>query len=316
MKGEEQKMVSVIVPVYNEEGSVALLHGEIVSVMRSLSVPFEVIFVDDGSKDRTFEILQSLSPIKVIRFRRNFGQTAGLDAGIKEAKGEYLVMLDGDGQNDPADIPRLIETLERTGFDVISGWRKSRKDPFLKNLASRAAAVVRRVLINDGIHDSGCTLKIYRRECFEHTDLSGEMHRFIPGLLRIKGFTVGEMVVSHRPRSKGKTKYTWTRGIRGILDMFAVWFWRKYASRPLHLFGGVGVLLLLVSALSGIIAAYQKFFLGQDLTETALTSLSMFTFLAGIQFFVFGLIADIVSKSYFALTKSSYYDIKEKVEHK
>lgn len=308
------KKISVVVPVYNEEEAVVQLHNEIIKVMQSLRVPYEIIFVDDGSTDGTFDVLEKLSPITIIRFRRNFGQTAALDAGIKNASGYYVITMDGDGQNDPADIPQMVKTLESKNLDVVSGWRKKRHDPLLKKLASRAAALVRKILINDGIHDSGCTLKVYKRECFEHVDLVGEMHRFIPALLRIKGFSVGEFVVNHRQRKTGKTKYNWTRGVRGILDMISVWFWKKYANRPLHLFGGIGVILIIVSFVAGGIAVYQKIALGQDLSDTALTILALFSFLAGIQLFVFGLIGDIVSKNYYASTRDAVYDIREIVE--
>lgn len=309
------KSLSIIVPVYNEAESVKELHREIVKILESLHRDCEIIFVDDGSSDETFQTLENLSPIKIIRFRKNFGQTAALDAGIKYASGDYLIMLDGDGQNDPKDIPRLIEYLETNNLDVVSGWRQARRDPFLKKLASRAANLIRKILLDDNIHDSGCTLKIYRRQCFKHVDLVGEMHRFIPALLKIKGFKVGEIIVNHRPRLKGKTKYNWTRGIRGILDIFSVWFWKKFASRPLHLFGGIGIFLLIISTAAGLIAAYQRIFLGQDLTDTALTDLALFGFLTGIQFFVFGLLADIISKSYFSVTRDAIYDIKEVKEH-
>ncbi|MEK7137945.1 MAG: glycosyltransferase [Patescibacteria group bacterium] len=303
--------LSIIIPVYNEAESVAELHTELVDVLTALNHPYEIIFVDDGSTDDTFNRLKSLPNTKIVRFRKNFGQTAALDAGIKHAQGDYLITLDGDGQNDPRDIPKLINGLEKNNLDVISGWRKMRHDPWLKKLSSRAANLVRQFLISDDIHDSGCTLKIYRHECFEHVDLAGEMHRFIPALLKIKGFKIGEMVVNHRPRLKGKTKYNWTRGIKGILDIFSVWFWKKFAARPLHLFGGVGILILLISTLAGLVATYQRMFMGLDLSDTALTNLALFGFLAGIQFFVFGLLADIVSKSYFSVTRDTMYEIKE-----
>jgi glycosyltransferase involved in cell wall biosynthesis len=284
--------------------------------MKNLDFQYEVIFIDDNSTDNTLENLRKLSDIKIIKFRRNFGQTASMDAGIKASSGEYIITMDGDGQNDPADVPKLLKKLKDENLDIVSGWRKNRKDPFMKKMSSRAAAFIRKSLINDGIHDSGCTLKIYKQECFKHIDLTGEMHRFIPAILKIKGFKAGEIEVSHRPRTKGKTKYTWTRGIRGILDMMSVWFWKKYADRPLHLFGGVGVILIIISIISGLIAIYQKIFIGIDLSDTILTDLSLFGFLISIQFLVFGLLADILSKNYFASTKDKTYDIVEIIENK
>jgi glycosyltransferase involved in cell wall biosynthesis len=316
MINKKEKTISIIIPAYNEQESVFELHGEITEIMKTIPYSYEIIFIDDGPTDKTFEVLKNLSPVKIIQFRKNFGQTAALDAGIKSARGNYIITMDGDGQNDPANIPHLIEKLENNNLDVVSGWRKKRKDPILKKLSSRMAAMVRKTLINDGIADSGCTLKIYKRECFDHVDLIGEMHRFIPALLKIKGFKVGEIEVNHRPRVKGSTKYTWTRGVRGILDMVSVWFWKKYANRPLHLFGGVGIGLIVVSGISGLTAVYQKIFLNIDLSNTVLTDLSLFGFLIGIQFIVFGLLADIISKNYFASTKDEIYDIKDIFENK
>ena len=306
-------MISVVVPVFNEKDNVQKLHREIFDVLKKLNRPFEIIFINDGSSDGTDEVLQKLTPLTVITFRKNFGQTAALDAGFKHAKGEYVVAMDGDGQNDPADIPNLVAHLESNNLDVVSGWRKNRQDVFSKRFFSRCAAILRRILINDGIHDSGCTLKIYKKECFEKIDLTGEMHRFIPAILSIKGFKIGEIVVNHRSRKSGLTKYNWKRGIKGILDMFSVWFWKKYSSRPLHLFGSLGVILFIVSFIAGSIAAYQKVFLNVDLSDTALTMLAMFGLFIGIQFIIFGLMADILSKSYFSVSKNKAYHIKETV---
>ena len=310
--------ISFVIPVFNEEGSVTELNAEIVNITKNIGLTYEIIFIDDGSTDDTLQNLKKLLMfnVKIIRFRRNFGQTAALDAGIKASSGEYIITMDGDGQNDPADVPKLLEKLKNKNLDVISGWRKNRKDAFTKKFSSLAAAFVRKILLNDGIHDSGCTLKIYRRECFKCIDLAGEIHRFIPAILKIKGFRIGEMEANHRQRKKGATKYTWSRGIKGILDMVSVWFWKKYANKPLHLFGGVGVILATISIISGIIAGYQKIFIGIDLSDTILTDLSLFGFLISIQFLVFGLLADILSKSYFAMTKDRTYDIAEIIDNK
>jgi len=312
----ENIYLSVIVPAYNEEGAAAKLHQEILAMCEKLNKPFEIIFVNDGSGDKTLEVLKSLKPIKIIDLRRNFGQTAAMDAGIKAASGRYLATLDGDGQNDPADIPNLIAKLEQDNLDVVSGWRKNRKDTFMKKLSSRAAAFVRKRLINDGIHDSGCSLKVYKKECFEKITLYGEMHRFIPAVLKIKGFKIGEAVVNHRPRQTGRTKYNWKRGVKGILDMFSVWFWQKYAHRPLHLFGTVGAGLMAISFLAGLIAVYGKIFLHRDLSNTSFTELSMFGFFMGLMLLVFGLISDMLAKIYFGATKDDSYDIREVIDNK
>lgn len=306
--------LSVVVPVFNEGEAVKTLHAEILATCQKLAKSFEIIFINDGSSDNTLEVLKTLQPIKIIALRRNFGQTAAMDAGIKAARGQYIATLDGDGQNNPSDIPNLIQTLEEQDLDVVSGWRKARQDKASKRYSSLAAAFVRKFLINDGIHDSGCSLKIYKKSCFEKVNLYGEMHRFIPAVLKIKGFKIGEAVVDHRPRTTGRTKYNWKRGVKGILDMIGVWFWQKYANRPLHLFGGLGVIMTLVSVLSGLMALYAKFFRAQDLSNTAWTVLSMFGFFVGILLFVFGLISDMLSKIYFGSTRDTSYDIKEVIE--
>ncbi len=303
--------LSIIIPVFNEEKNVESLHSEIVAVLTQLKSSFEVIFIDDGSTDGTYKKLISLTPIKIIHFRRNFGQTAALDAGIKMAQGDYLVMLDGDGQNDPADIPCLIEKLERENLDIVSGWRKIRRDSFSKRLASRLAALTRRFLINDGVHDSGCTLKVYRRGCFDGVDLMGEMHRFIPAILKIRGFKVGEIKVNHRPRLAGQTKYNWCRGLKGVLDMISVWFWQKYASRPLHLFGGLGFIFGFVGSLSLFGLLILRLFSLITLADKIWPLISIFFILMGVNFFIFGILADIMVKDYYKKNKQDYYLISE-----
>lgn len=309
----ESLHLSVVVPVYNEESAVISLHQEIVQVLNRLNQPAEIIFIDDGSTDNTFYSLKSLHPIKIIRFRKNFGQTAALDAGFKVARGKIVVAMDGDGQNDPADIPALLAKLDE-GYDVVSGWRRERKDSFAKRVLSRGANLLRHFLITDYIHDSGCTLKAYRRECFDTVDLYGAMHRFIPALLKIKGFKITEMVVRHRPRLNGRTKYNWKRVIQGGLDMISIWFWKTYSNRPLHLFGAFGLALVGISFLAGGIALYKKIWHGLDLSDTALTELSLIGFLVGIQFFVSGLIADMLSKNYYASSRDQHYLVKDIIE--
>jgi glycosyltransferase involved in cell wall biosynthesis len=307
---ENKTYISVVVPTFNEEENVEELYKQILPIVQSYNRLFEIIFVDDGSSDNTLEELKKLEHVTIVEFRKNFGQTAALDAGIKIAQGELIVAMDADLQNDPADIPQMIKRLNE-GFDVVSGWRKNRKDCFSKKFTSRVANFLRKRLINDGIHDSGCTLKVYKRKCFDKVDLYGEMHRFMPAILKLKGYKIGEIVVNHRSRVAGITKYNWKRTIKGLLDMMSIWFWKKYASRPLHLFGTIAFFLLAVGFVSGVWAVYLKLFLGNDLSDTMLTMLSMFCILIGVQFFVFGLLADVLSKNYFAATKDTPYDIKE-----
>ena len=185
-----KKSISVVVPAFNEEGNVAELHREILAACQKVAYEYEIIFIDDNSTDGTLSELKKLNPIKIIRFRKNFGQTQAMDAGIKLAKHDIIVTMDGDGQNDPADIPAMIEMLDQGGYDVVSGWRKNRKDTLGKRFVSRVANILRKLMINDGIQDSGCSLKVYKRECFKDVSLYGEMHRFIPALLKIKGYKI------------------------------------------------------------------------------------------------------------------------------
>ena len=309
-----KKRVSIIVPVLNEEGNIATLHKEIKNVCEKNKYIYEIIIVDDGSRDRTPEIVKRLYPVKFIRMRKNFGQTAAMDAGIKNAKYEYLITIDGDRQNDPHDIPNLINYLEKNDLDVVAGWRKKRKDIFFKRFISLGAHYLRSMIVKDGIHDSGCSLKVFKKECFEHLTLFGEMHRFIPALLKIKGFNIGEIVVNHRPRVAGKTKYNWKRAIKGLTDMIAVWFWNKYSARPLHLMGGLGFLFLSVGILSGAATVYL-FIKGSNLSNTVFPLLTAFLMITGIQFFVSGLISDMLSKNYYSSVKDPAYSIKEIIEN-
>jgi len=301
-------MVSVVVPVYNEELNVAALHEEILGVCRREGYTFEIIFVDDGSSDDTVDVLRTLSPVKVVSLRRNFGQTAAMDAGIKAARYDLVVTMDGDRQNDPNDIPKLIDHLYANKLDVVSGWRKDRKDPFAKNFVSRGANLLRKFLINDGIHDSGCSLKVYKRDAFVGLTLYGEMHRFIPAILKIKGYRVGEAVVNHRARIAGETKYNYRRTLKGLIDMTSVWFWNKYAVRPLHLLGGIGLLFMLMGTVAGIFAV-NEVLRGKAVNDSGWSLLTTFLFLSGLQLFVAGLLSDIAIKTYFGSTRDVSYSI-------
>lgn len=308
--------ISVVVPVFNEEGNVRELHKEILEVCKKENYKFEIIFVDDGSKDKTPEICKELKPLKYIRMRKNFGQTAAMDAGIKLAQYDYIVTMDGDRQNDPADIPKLVNYLEENDLDIVSGWRKNRKDTVMKKFTSRVANFLRGIIVKDNIHDSGCSLKIYKKECFDHINLYGEMHRFIPALLRIKGFEVGEVVVNHRPRTAGVTKYNWKRTIKGFVDMISLWFWSKYAVRPLHILGAGGM----VSIFLGVVCAIWSivlFVLGYKMSNNIMPPLlTVFFIIVGLLMFIFGLMSDMMSKTYYGSGIDKSYSIKETIENK
>ncbi|NCU41363.1 MAG: glycosyltransferase [Candidatus Moranbacteria bacterium] len=306
--------LSVVVPLFNEEGNVGRLHEKIVLACNKLKKPYEILFINDGSKDKTLEEAKKLSPLTLIEFRRNFGQTAAFDAGFKHAKGDVIVTMDGDLQNDPSDIPLLLETMERDGYDVVSGWRYKRKDSISKKIFSRGANFLRKILLHDEIHDSGCSLKVYKRECFEHLDLYGEMHRFIPALLEIQGFRVGEVKVSHHPRTQGVTKYNWKRGMKGFVDMISIWFWNRYSHRPVHIFGGIGILLMIIGKLLLVWMIIEKLFFGAELSEKIWPLMGIFLVMIGVQFFIFGLLSDIVTKIYYKNHERMNYSIKEIIE--
>ncbi len=308
--------ISVVVPVYNEEGNVEALHREILEVCEKNGYEYEIIFVDDGSSDKTVEMCKRLKPLKLIQLRRNFGQTAAMDVGIKAAQYEYIITMDGDRQNDPADIPEMIRYLKVNNLDIVSGWRKNRKDTFMKRFTSRGANFLRHLIVHDGIHDSGCSLKVYRKECFEGINLYGEQHRFIPAILKIKGFSIGEVVVHHRARTVGKTKYNWKRTIKGFVDMISVWFWNKFASRPLHLLGGVGLGFLGLGFICAIWSVVL-FISGVEMKNNIFPPLlTIFFVIIGLLLFVFGLMSEILIKTYYGLHVDAPYSIKEISENR
>jgi glycosyltransferase involved in cell wall biosynthesis len=305
--------ISVVVPLYNEEGNAKELHKRIVEALEPLGKTFEIIFIDDGSTDGTAKNCEGLTPLKLIKFRKNYGQTAGFDAGIKAAKGDIIITMDGDLQNDPRDIKLLLEEINK-GFDVVSGWRWQRKDNFMKRFSSRMANLLRKVLVEDHIHDSGCSLKAYKRECFQDVDLFGEMHRFMPAILQFDGYKVGEVKVNHFPRINGKTKYNWKRGMKGIVDMISIWFWRKYSNRPIHLFGGGGILFSLAGFAVLIWMLVEKIAFGKAIAERIWPLIGVFLIMVGIQLFVSGLLADILIKNYYKNKGTMNYSVKEVIE--
>ena len=313
-----EEKISIVVPVYNEEGNIQNLHNEIKDILESPQMgvcQYEIIFIDDGSTDNTASICKTLYPLKLIRFRKNFGQTAAMDAGIKAASGDLIVTMDGDGQNDPADIPKMIDYLQVNGLDVVSGRRKHRKDTLMKRFTSRGASFLRHLLIHDGIHDSGCSLKVYKSECFHGVNLYGEQHRFIPALLKIKGFKIGEVVVNHRPRTSGKTKYNWKRTVKGFVDMISVWFWNKFASRPLHLLGGTGMCFIGLGFISGIWSLIL-WLQGRKMSNNIFPPLmTVFFVVIGILLFVFGLMSEIMMKTYYGVHVDTPYNIMEVIEN-
>ncbi len=297
---------SVVIPVFNEAKNVAVVHAELVQTMNAWGDVYEIIFVNDGSTDNTADVLSTLRPLTLISLRKNFGQSAALDAGIKHSTGEIIITLDGDGQNPPSEIPKLLQVMSKGNFDVVSGWRKKRIDPLMKRFISRGANQLRRIFVKDGIHDSGCSLKVYKRECFENIDLIGEMHRFIPGMLSWYGFRVGETEVEHRPRLHGNTKYNWQRIVKSMIDILAISFWRKYSNRPLHLFGGFSFLFIGGGGALGVYIFIAKLFYHKPFADSNMPLLAVFMVFVGVQLFVSGLLADIAIRHYYSGERLPY----------
>ena len=297
--------LSIVIPVYNEEKNVALLHQTIRNTLDKTDFKYEIIFVDDGSTDNTFNILNNLKKVKIIKFRKNFGQTAAMMAGFENSNGKVIVSLDGDLQNDPSDIPKLLDKLNE-GYDVVSGWRYNRQDSFGKKTFSKIANSFRQLLVKDPIHDSGCSLRAYKKECFSDLQLHGEMHRYIPAILAWKGFKLSEVKVNHLPRKFGKTKYNMWRVLKGFMDLINVWFWRKYSNRPLHIFGGFGIILSLLGFILGLSLIVARQFYGLSLGQSQLPLLAVLMVVIGVQFFISGLMADISIKNYYSNGRRTY----------
>jgi len=307
---------SIVVPVYNEEENVIPLFQELCSVLGK-GDDWELIFVDDGSLDGTFDLLKSLAAanprVRVILLRRNFGQTAALMAGFDAAVGSIVIPLDGDLQNDPADIPRLVAKLDE-GFDIVSGWRKNRQDPFWSRkvpsmFANRLISGMTAVRIND----YGCTLKAYRREILSEIKIYGEMHRFVPALAHLVGAKVTELPVNHRPRAAGKTKYGIGRTFRVVLDLITVKFLIKYSLKPMHLFGKWAGLAFVGAGVSGITTLVMKFVEGLSMNRNPLMVLTAFLLFAGVQFLGFGLIAELMTRVYHESQNKPTYSIRTSI---
>ncbi|MDH4201282.1 MAG: glycosyltransferase family 2 protein [Phycisphaerae bacterium] len=295
-----QPELSVVIPLFNEALSLEALHTEIGHALADFD--YEILYVDDGSTDNSFSVLTDIQKksnnVRVIRFRRNFGQTAAMSAGFKYAHGKIIIPMDADGQNDPADIPKLVTKLEE-GYDIVSGWRKERKDNTVtRTLPSRMANWMIGRITGIRLHDYGCTLKAYRAESLKQIRLYGEMHRFIPALARWGGEKVVEMVVNHRPRTTGQTKYGLSRTSKVILDLITIKFLASFSTKPIHIFGGLGVLCFLGSLLSGITVLGMKFFVNYSMNRNPLLIISMMLMMAAIQFVLMGLLAEIMVRTY------------------
>ena len=294
--------LSIVIPTYNEEQNVSLLYEELIRTLKPLKHPYEIIYVDDGSSDGTRQALRQLHTkdknVKILFHRRNFGQSAAMDTGFKYAHGDVIITMDADLQNDPADIPKLLEKMNE-GYDVVSGWRKYRQDPLSKKVFSKFAGFMRRSLTRERIHDSGCTLKAFKKECFTNLDIYGEMHRYIPAILTWRGFRVGEIVVNHRARKFGTTKYGMKRLFRGFLDLILVKFWMQYSSRPMHLFGGAGLWCFGLGFIGGLYLLFVKFINGEAIANRPMLMLVVLLLVLGVQFFGMGVMTDALTRIYY-----------------
>jgi glycosyltransferase involved in cell wall biosynthesis len=308
--------VSVVIPVYNEQDNVANLVAEVTEATVRLNRPCELLIVDDGSTDQTVSRLKDLIPqypqLKVVVLKRNFGQTAATAAGFQHAQGQIIVTLDGDLQNDPADIPALIERLEAEDLDIITGWRKNRQDKALsRKLPSMIANRLIGATTGVNIHDYGCSLKVYRAEVAKGVPLYGEMHRFIPALASIDGAKIREVPVNHRARVAGKSKYNLSRTFKVIMDLATVLFMKRFFTRPLHVFGRVALVLLALGLLSFVWLGVDKFVFGQDIGARPLLVVAALLIISALQLFSTGILAEVLMRTYFESQNKAIYTVRQ-----
>jgi len=311
----DRPYISVIVPIYNENENLKLLSDSLTSILNGTGKKYEIIFVDDGSSDGSFQLLKTIADdnpfIRAIRFRRNFGQTAAMSAGFDYACGEVIITMDGDLQNDPADIPRILTKLEE-GYDVVSGWRKNRQDDFIsRKLPSMIANKLISLMTGVRLHDYGCSLKAYRADIAKEVNLYGELHRFIPALAGIEGANVIEMPVMHHARRFGSSKYNILRTFKVILDLITVVFIRKFMTRPLHMFGRAGMFSFAAGLLICGTLAYQKIAYSMQLSNRPMLLFGVLLILSGIQWINTGIIAELQIRTYYESQNKSIYKIRE-----
>ena len=292
--------ITILIPLFDEADSLPELHEKLTSVLEGVKKSYEIIFIDDGSTDNSYRILESLfkkdKNIRVFQFRKNYGKSAALSCGFEQARGKYVITMDADLQDDPDEIPGLIEKMEE-GYDLISGWKKKRYDPFIKRTTSKLYNLATSIFSGIRLHDFNCGLKAYRNEVVKGVQIYGQLHRFIPVLAHWQGFKVNEKVVKHHPRKHGKTKFGASRFTAGLFDLFTVVFLHKFKKRPLHLFGGFGLVCFLIGLLMNLYLAYQRIFANVYLSNRPLLFLAVMLIIVGIQFISIGLLGEMITET-------------------
>ncbi len=309
--------LSIIIPVYNEEGNLSEFNRELVGVLSGIGREYEIIYVDDGSTDKSRMLLKEMAVadkhVKCIFFTRNFGQTPAISAGLRNCEGKIIILMDADLQNDPHDIPKLLEKIDE-GYDVVSGWRRNRKDPFLsKKLPSLVANRLISLIGGLRLHDFGCTLKAYRRDVIRHVRLYGEMHRFIPLYAHQVGASITEIEVNHRPRTSGKSNYGLTRVYKVLLDLITAKFIGNYLTKPIYFFGSIGFILELAGLFFGGFALYDRYFYGVYVHRNPKVLLAVFLFILGFQFIMLGVLGELLARIYYESQQKETYFIKDRL---
>jgi len=309
---DETVDVSIVVPLFNEEGNVLKLYEELQAVLSTVFVSYEILFVNDGSTDGTEKLIHTLcdadASVRLINFRRNFGQTAAMSAGFNHARGEIIITMDGDLQNDPADIPLFLKKIDE-GYDIVAGWRYNRQDAFIsRKLPSKIANKIISLVTGVDLHDYGCTLKGFKREVVDNINLYGEMHRFIPAIASVMRIAMFEVKVNHRPRLHGNSKYGISRTLRVILDLITVKFLLSYSNRPIHIFGSIGLLSFCIGSMTTLVMIIQRQVYHQPLADRPLLLLAILLIFIGVQFVTIGLISELQIRTYHeSLNKPIYY---------
>ena len=303
--------ISVVIPVYNEQDNVTILHNELKKILDNLNKSYEIIFIDDGSTDSTSKRIEELNKkdnkVRLISFARNFGKASALMAGFKESKGSIVFTMDGDLQDDPKEIPRFIAEINK-GYDLVNGWKFRRYDPITKTLPSKFFNWLTRKITKVNVHDSNCGFKAYRRKVIQNIKIHGELHRYIPSLANWKGYKVTEIKVEHHPRKYGKSKYGVERLMKGFLDLITIRFLEKYTRRPLHFFGPIGILSILLGFIAGAYLTYG-WFIGRGIGNRPLLFLAILLIVVGVQFISLGLLGEMIAN----MDRKGDYVIKKKL---